>query len=91
MLGVGRERAQGYATISDPDKGMIECDTFTCNHCQQIVFVRPKNRASDDGAMCKMCMQLICQRCLDDGRCIPFLKKLDIQERQEYIRRSYEG
>lgn len=33
-------RPQGYATISDPDRPVVEMDTVTCGHCQQIIFTK---------------------------------------------------
>ncbi len=88
MLGVGRERAQGVATETSPE-GVKECDTFTCGHCQRIVFVRPKQSASDMGGLCKVCMTLICPRCTGAGFCLPFMKKLEAEEDLDRRLRSY--
>ena len=40
------------------------------------------------GGLCKVCMALICSNCVGEP-CMPFLKKLEMQERQYHARRSY--
>lgn len=72
---------QGYAYTADPDRGLVERDTFTCNHCQFVVFVRPASDPTDMGGFCRMCMKHICAKCADEGVCLPFEKKLDQYER----------
>ena len=81
-------RAQGYAVSSDPEAGMIERDTFTCVHCQQIVFVQP---GSGDVTMCWQCEAPVCQRCVkkDKGACKSFLRRLDKAAELEQRRRGY--
>lgn len=83
------QRPQGLATESSPE-GTKECDTFTCGHCQRIVFVKPKQDAADTGGLCKVCMTLICPRCVGAQVCLPFMKKLEAEENRDRIRRSYE-
>ena len=61
--------AQGNATISSPD-GVAEADTFTCFHCQKVTHVKAKMDPSDLGGLCKVCMRLICSRCVG-GTCVP--------------------
>lgn len=34
-------KAGGYATIFEPDSALVERDTITCGHCQQVIFVKP--------------------------------------------------
>lgn len=105
MISSGNERAQGYAVETSPE-GMKECDTYTCGHCQRIVFVpsghsastiqtRAPTRMEDKGGttgggLCKMCMTLICPRCVDNGFCLPFMKKLEAEEGLDRTLRSYE-
>lgn len=83
-------RAQGYATVTDPEKGLVERDTFTCGHCQRIVFVQPGTHSSGDVTMCWQCATPVCQRCVAKQECTPFMRKLEAQEAQDRIRRSYE-
>lgn len=33
-------RPQGYATILDPDKPVVEMDSAQCGHCQAIIFTK---------------------------------------------------
>lgn len=80
-------RSQGYATITSPDGGMVESDTFTCAHCQRIVHVAPRANPADVGGLCKVCMGLICPRCVG-RRCAPWEKKLQKMEARERFLRS---
>jgi hypothetical protein len=83
-------RAGGYARIDDPDGSTIECDTFTCAHCNRIVHVKPKQRPEDVGGLCKQCMGLICPHCV--GRaCVPFLKRIDMMEQRARFRAELMG
>ena len=71
----------GYAIAVDPGGGnKLECDTFTCGHCNSIHFVAPKQDAADLGGLCKVCMSLICGPCVDNGRCTPFERRLELHE-----------
>ena len=80
-------RPGGYATWADPEKPLVESDTFTCGHCNKIVFVPPKCDPADLGGMCKSCMKLVCPSCNNIGRCIPFEKKLEkIEARDRFLR-----
>jgi len=67
--------AQGYATITDPDRGLTELDTFTCNHCNCVKHVKPRENPEDIGGLCKVCMKLICSKCVGQP-CVPFLEKI---------------
>jgi hypothetical protein len=79
--------AQGYATITSPN-GVAECDTFTCNHCNSVTHVKPKMDPAALGGLCKMCMRLVCSKCVGNA-CLPFEKKLEIEEARYHARRSY--
>lgn len=79
----------GYATFTTDGVITKERDTFTCFHCNRIVHVKPKCDPADLGALCKVCMRLVCPRCSDKG-CIPFEKKLERAEARYHARRSYE-
>lgn len=84
-------RPQGYATIVDPDRPQIERDTFTCAHCQRIVFVQPFAAASDAGGWCGSCAQPVCGPCADLGTCTPFERQLELSEQRDRLRRAVTG
>lgn len=81
-------RAGGYAVIVSPDGPPVERDTFTCNHCQHVVFVKPKADPSDLGGFCRRCMKLICPGCNKAGGCTPFEEQLRRMEASDISRRS---
>jgi len=78
----------GYGVIFDPVFGTKETDSFTCFHCNSVVFVKPKTNPDDFGSMCRLCMKMVCQRCANFG-CTPFEKKMEIAEARDRARRSY--
>ena len=65
----------GYSIITDPWAGTKEADTFTCQHCNKVVFVKPMCDPADMGGRCTCCNGLICQNCVGKG-CDPMEKKL---------------
>jgi len=79
-------KAGGYAVIIDPSMGVPkkEFDTFTCTHCNTIVFCRatPNVPKPDIGGFCRLCYKHICGACADKGTCDPFEKKLERAERR---------
>ena len=96
-------KPQGYASITSPDPGRAnldgfqavevgagnnEYDTTVCNHCNALTHVRARMRPEDIGGLCKVCMGLICPKCVGEP-CVPFLKRLDEAERRDRVRRSY--
>ena len=83
-------KAQGVGIITDPDaKRPAEMDTFTCKHCQQIVFLHNPDgtRKADQGGFCVRCFAGICGPCADLGRCTPWEKQLEQKERENFARR----
>jgi hypothetical protein len=82
----------GYGVAFDPGSDSVgqrdECDTFTCFHCNTVVFVKPKCDPADLGGMCRLCGKMICPRCVS-GPCIPFERKLEIWEARDNALRSY--
>lgn len=84
-------RPGGYAIWTDPNKPTIERDSFTCVHCNNIVFVEPRQAPSDAGGWCMQCNKPICQNCAKDGRCIPFLRKIDQEEAMDRLHRQILG
>lgn len=94
----------GYAVIIGPDSqrasfdgfrceeipaGTFEADTFTCCHCNRVVHVKARAPMDEFGSMCRNCMKMVCPKCAD-GPCVPFMKKIEMQEQQSYIRRQYD-
>ena len=82
----------GYGVIFDPQVSTPtqERDTFTCGHCQAVVFVTPQCDGADAGGLCKQCMRLICPRCVDRMVCVPWEKMLEMQEAKGRTFRSVE-
>ena len=83
-------KPQGYAVLTEPDKTVVERDTFTCGHCNKIVMVEPMADPTAMGGMCFCCMKLVCPTCVDTGLCDPMEKKLERMESSYEARRSYE-
>ena len=81
-------KPQGYACLIEPGQANREADTFTCAHCQWLTHVRAITRPEDIGGLCKVCMGLICFRCVGKG-CDPFEKKLERMEARHHTLRSY--
>ncbi len=93
----------GYATVIAPEpvrasfdrlrcedlgEGLHEFDTYTCEHCNRIVHVKPGAVPEELGSMCRNCMKMVCPACAPKG-CIPWLKQLEIAERRGMALRSY--
>lgn len=81
-------KAQGYAVLFGPNDSTRECDTFTCAHCQFVVFVKPKCDPSEAGGFCRLCFKHICGPCADKGACDPFEKKLERMEARGRLMRQ---
>ena len=79
----------GYATIVGPSAPTIEADTFTCIHCNRIVFVKPKASAAESGGWCALCAKAICSVCVGKP-CDPFEKKLKRMEAKGRFHRNFE-
>ena len=70
-------RPGGYSIITDPNFSQpIESDTFTCKHCNFVVFVKPRCDPADMGGRCYVCDGLICPKCVNLDKCDPLEKKL---------------
>ncbi len=85
----------GYATWTGPE-GLTERDTFTCNHCNGVVFVKPNCPVTEAPDMCRMCMRMVCARCADaqarGGGCVPFERQCEqIEARDRFHRQSVLG
>lgn len=83
-------RPGGYARIDDPDGPRQEFDTFTCAHCNRVTHVAARARPEDIGGLCKVCMGLICPRCVGKP-CVPFLQRLDEMEAKARFRAELAG
>ena len=84
-----RKALTGYATLIGPEQ-MKESATFTCGHCMSIRHVKPYCDPADLGGLCKICMTVICEKCVGLG-CDPFEKKIERQEAAGRARRWMEG
>jgi len=78
-------KPQGYAIATGPD-GVREWDTTTCAHCNAVTHIQSGCRPEDIGGLCKVCMGLICPKCVGKT-CVPFLKKLERLEARYNARR----
>lgn len=79
----------GYAIKVDPF-GTVERDSFTCCHCNSIVFVKPKCDPAEMGGFCRMCMKPVCKNCADKA-CTPFEKKLEAMERSDRLMKALDA
>lgn len=79
----------GYALWMDPE-GNKEQDTFTCNHCNTVVYVKAAASPTEAGGWCNLCMRLLCMNCAGK-ECVPFEKKMEMWEKQDLQRRRLYG
>jgi hypothetical protein len=77
----------GYLQISC-DGVVHERDSFTCNHCNRVSFVKPKQDPADLGGLCKTCMGLICSACVGQ-ECRTLMARIEAAEASYHARRSY--
>ena len=85
-------RPGGVGTIMDPNVAapFQERDTFTCGHCQYVVFVPPQANPADIGGLCKQCMTLICPTCVGRMVCVTWEQMIEMQEAKGRTFRSIE-
>ena len=95
----------GYATITDPDRPIVERDTCTCGHCQRVIIVKPHTASTvylvlnrqtlrwheEAGAFCRVCMRPVCLACHAAGTCTPWERQLAAAEARDRFRRSVGG
>lgn len=84
-------RPQGYGVERRDGAIVHEEDSFTCGHCNTVVFVKPKQDAADMGGLCKLCMKLTCARCAGSGKCDPFEEKLLRMESRDRLLKAVRG
>ncbi len=90
-------RPQGYATILDPSRPLVEYDTVTCCHCGRIIFTKPGTVSTvyliwdavsgwreEAGAGCWHCNKPVCLSCHDRGDCLPLERQLEVAEGTRY-------
>ena len=77
----------GYSIVSGPD-GTIKEDTFTCVHCNNVVFIKKNASLAEMGGVCRLCMDHVCPACDAKGTCDPFEKKLERMEARDRLIRS---
>lgn len=86
-------KPHGYATITDPDRGVQEFDTYSCRHCTRSEHVPPHTDPAAIGWLCNGCGQVICRACAAEtarlGFCLPWKKKLDMSFARADALRSY--
>lgn len=84
--------AGGVGIITDPQVSQPyqQCDTFTCGHCQYVVFVPPRQAPTDIGGLCKQCMTLICPTCVERMVCVTWEQMIEMQEAHGRTFRSIE-
>lgn len=75
-------RHEGLMVRDDRVSGgaFIECPTYTCHHCQNVVIMNPLRTRSRE--YCPKCDHFICDGCglkrkLDGGDCLPLKKVMD--------------
>jgi hypothetical protein len=75
-------------TIYDVEDGKIEAknyDSFVCNHCQWVTFVKPKCDPADMGGLCWGCSKLICAKCATKQVCSPWEKQMELMEARDRL------
>ncbi len=96
MLQSYAKRVEGCGITASPD-GMVECQTFTCAHCNGIVNVVPgadgPHRQNDGSGLCLVCMGLTCKHCQlaqsKGAPCVPWEKQMERIEARDRALRSY--
>lgn len=79
----------GYAIIVDPDGPNREYDTTTCFHCSRVTHITPKMPPDQMGGLCRLCMKMICPKCVAIGTCDPWEEQMKRAEASYHARRSY--
>jgi hypothetical protein len=82
-----RKALSGLATWYGPD-GIVEQSTFTCVHCNAPRRVKPYCDPADLGGLCRVCMGVICERCVGSG-CDPLEEKIKRVEHDQNFDRWF--
>lgn len=84
-----RGYSNGYMTIREPGKKLVEIDTATCVHCNSIVpLTKMDGTKADPPGYCLQCHGVICPKCSAHGECTPFMKWVEAQESKDRFARS---
>lgn len=71
------------------DRGKdVECDTFTCRHCNKIVRIKPLCDPVELGGRCSGCDGLLCPLCASVSGCTHIERRMEIIERRESIAKA---
>lgn len=75
-------KAAGYTVITSPDHKPIERDTLQCVHCMKHWFTEPGSGIQR--GWCPLCAGPHCggPNCWS---CVPFMKKIEEQERRQRL------
>jgi hypothetical protein len=85
-LGSKGYHPSGHGTESGPD-GTHHEDFYVCCHCQRGTVVSPREDPANLGGLCKVCMRMICTRCVSKGGCDPWEEQMERMEaRQRFLR-----
>lgn len=67
-----RGQGYGYNILTEPGFKCVETDTFQCAHCNDTVFIDPK----EPSPWCSCCNRQLCGR-PQCRNCVPFMKKIE--------------
>jgi hypothetical protein len=81
-------RPHGYAVWEGHEGRLRERDTFSCAHCQRVVFVEPGHSPTVNAGWCGRCGAPVCRACAALGMCTPFERRLEQQEARDRFCRS---
>lgn len=70
-------RPQGYSVVTDGWGVEQREDTARCNHCQKVMFIKPRQDPNEFS--CRSCMAPVCPDCANKP-CDHWEKKLDRAE-----------
>lgn len=78
--GVSGELMIAQGLPPEAGRGLYEGATYTCGHCQRIVFVN--SLRTRERHVCRGCMHVICDPCAAEKartlECVPFEKKVEL-------------
>lgn len=88
-----KQKQGGYMIVRNADdRGHdIECDTFTCRHCNRIVKIRPLCDPVELGGRCTGCDGLLCSACASNLVCIHIEKRVELIERRAALAQALRG
>lgn len=92
---IGMDRPTGYALWDGGDGRRLQADTFTCAHCNTVVFMPTAQDAREmrrdtvqPFGHCLSCQKPVCGRCADRGTCTPFERILERWEARDRFLRA---